>query len=73
MSDDSFAVCDLYQHKLVNEKVDVWALGTLLFTICYNQLAFDGAPLAILNGNYSIPQSPQYPPGCAPQQARTQS
>ena len=29
---------DLYQQNLVNEKVDVWSLGCLLYMLCFNKL-----------------------------------
>ncbi|VFQ75894.1 unnamed protein product [Cuscuta campestris] len=52
---------DLYRKELINEKVDIWALGCLLFRICYFKSAFDGeSKLQILNGNYRIPELPKY-------------
>ncbi|CAM6047404.1 unnamed protein product [Sphagnum compactum] len=52
---------DLYQRELINEKVDIWALGCLLYRIAYLKLAFDGeSKLQILNGNYRIPDAPRY-------------
>lgn len=52
---------DLYRRDLINEKVDIWALGCLLFRICYLKLAFDGeSKLQVLNGNYRIPDLPKY-------------
>ncbi|XP_073025849.1 uncharacterized protein [Primulina eburnea] len=52
---------DLFRRELINEKVDIWALGCLLFRICYFKLAFDGeSKLQILNGNYRIPDFPKY-------------
>ncbi|KAL2491480.1 Protein kinase superfamily protein [Abeliophyllum distichum] len=52
---------DLYRRELINEKVDIWALGCLLFRICYFKSAFDGeSKLQILNGNYRIPDLPIY-------------
>ncbi|XP_022934741.1 probable serine/threonine-protein kinase DDB_G0276461 isoform X1 [Cucurbita moschata] len=52
---------DLYRRELINEKVDIWALGCLLFRICYFKSAFDGeSKLQILNGNYRIPELPKY-------------
>ncbi|XP_042061304.1 probable serine/threonine-protein kinase DDB_G0280111 [Salvia splendens] len=52
---------DLFRRELINEKVDIWALGCLLFRICYSKLAFDGeSKLQILNGNYRIPDQPKY-------------
>ncbi|KAF4390887.1 hypothetical protein F8388_005700 [Cannabis sativa] len=52
---------DLFRRELINEKVDIWALGCLLFRICYFKSAFDGeSKLQILNGNYRIPELPKY-------------
>ncbi|KAD4982526.1 hypothetical protein E3N88_19197 [Mikania micrantha] len=52
---------DLFLREVINEKVDIWALGCLLFRICYFKSAFDGeSKLQVLNGNYQIPEAPKY-------------
>ncbi|KAJ7982158.1 Serine/Threonine kinase family protein [Quillaja saponaria] len=52
---------DLFLRELINEKVDIWALGCLLFRICFFKSAFDGeSKLQVLNGNYRIPEMPEY-------------
>ncbi|XP_078437850.1 protein kinase superfamily protein isoform X2 [Wolffia australiana] len=52
---------DLYRKEIISEKVDIWALGCLLYRICYLKSAFDGeSKLQILNGNYRIPDLPKY-------------
>ncbi|WOH14606.1 hypothetical protein DCAR_0934126 [Daucus carota subsp. sativus] len=52
---------DLFRKDLINEKVDIWALGCLLFRISYFKSAFDGeSKLQVLNGNYRIPDLPKY-------------
>ncbi|KAK4285547.1 hypothetical protein QN277_002233 [Acacia crassicarpa] len=52
---------DLFLREVINEKVDIWALGCLLFRICYFRSAFDGeSKLQVLNGNYRIPDLPKY-------------
>mmetsp|Transcript_21549 Transcript_21549/g.87941 ORF Transcript_21549/g.87941 Transcript_21549/m.87941 type:complete len:386 (-) Transcript_21549:237-1394(-) len=54
---------DLYQKKLVCEKVDVWALGCMFYTLCYSVHPFqDGTSLQILNAKYTTPETPSYPP-----------
>ncbi|PAN11206.1 hypothetical protein PAHAL_2G201800 [Panicum hallii] len=34
---------DLYRREVISEKVDIWALGCLLYRICYFKSAFDDA------------------------------
>ncbi|KAI3498573.1 hypothetical protein L1887_34349 [Cichorium endivia] len=52
---------DLLMREVISEKVDIWALGCLLFRICYFKSAFDGeSKLQVLNGNYRIPEMPKY-------------
>ncbi|KAF3787813.1 putative serine/threonine-protein kinase [Nymphaea thermarum] len=52
---------DLFRKELINEKVDIWALGCLLYRICYLKSAFDGeSKLQVLNVNYRIPDLPRY-------------
>ncbi|KAJ2461429.1 Ark- serine/threonine protein kinase [Coemansia sp. RSA 2424] len=52
---------DLYLHRGITEKADIWALGVLLYKLCYYKTPFDNAsPLAILNAEYVIPSTPQY-------------
>ncbi|KAJ1991405.1 Ark- serine/threonine protein kinase [Coemansia spiralis] len=52
---------DLYLRRGVNEKADIWALGVLLYKLCYFKTPFDNASsLAILNAEYSLPASPVY-------------
>ncbi|XP_065046665.1 uncharacterized protein LOC135678138 isoform X2 [Musa acuminata AAA Group] len=52
---------DLFRKEVLCEKVDIWALGCLLYRICYFKSAFDGeSKLQVLNGNYRIPDLPKY-------------
>ncbi|KDR85677.1 hypothetical protein GALMADRAFT_234684 [Galerina marginata CBS 339.88] len=52
---------DVYSKRPVNEKSDVWALGVLLYKLCYYTTPFEEhGPLAILNVQYRIPPYPVY-------------
>ncbi|NXL51362.1 GAK kinase, partial [Podilymbus podiceps] len=49
---------DLYSNFPIGEKQDVWALGCILYLLCFRQHPFeDGAKLRIVNGKYVIPQN----------------
>ncbi|KAL9950314.1 hypothetical protein ACROYT_G042795 [Oculina patagonica] len=49
---------DLYSNMPVTEKVDIWALGCILFFLCFMEHPFeDSAKLRILNAKYTIPES----------------
>ncbi|KAM3846994.1 cyclin-G-associated kinase isoform 3-T3 [Vipera latastei] len=51
-------IIDLYSNFPIDEKQDIWALGCILYLLCFRQHPFeDGAKLRIVNGKYSIPQS----------------
>ncbi|EIM92620.1 uncharacterized protein STEHIDRAFT_164868 [Stereum hirsutum FP-91666 SS1] len=52
---------DPYLRRPVDEKSDVWALGVLLYKLCYYTTPFEEhGPLAILNVQYKIPPYPIY-------------
>ena len=52
---------DLYNKRHINEKADIWALGVLLYKLCYYTTPFEEhGPLAILNVQYRIPPYPVY-------------
>ena len=56
---------DLYQGKLINEKVDVWSLGCLLFKLCFQKTPFEDYAgnverMGIMNAKYSIPAQHQF-------------
>ncbi|XP_027023979.2 cyclin-G-associated kinase isoform X3 [Tachysurus fulvidraco] len=49
---------DLYSNFPINDKQDIWALGCILYLLCFKQHPFeDGAKLSIVNGKYSIPEN----------------
>lgn len=48
---------DLYANRPITEKADVWALGCLLYKLCFMVHPFeDSGILRILNANYSLPE-----------------
>ncbi|KAI8093364.1 kinase-like domain-containing protein [Halteromyces radiatus] len=52
---------DIYQKKPITEKADIWALGVLLYKLCYYTTPFEEqGQLAILNAHYSIPSTPYF-------------
>lgn len=55
-------VLDTYNNYPINEAMDIWALGCVLFLLCFREHPFpDSSKLRILNANYNIPAaaSPQ--------------
>uniref|UniRef100_A0A8D0P188 Cyclin-G-associated kinase n=1 Tax=Sus scrofa TaxID=9823 RepID=A0A8D0P188_PIG len=49
-------IVDLYSNFPIGEKQDIWALGCILYLLCFRQHPFeDGAKLRIVNGKYVIP------------------
>ncbi|KAF8931788.1 hypothetical protein BGZ47_011696 [Haplosporangium gracile] len=54
---------DLYMRKGIDEKIDIWALGVLLYKLCYYTTPFEEqGQLAILNARYIIPDHPVFSP-----------
>ncbi|VDQ17609.1 unnamed protein product [Trichobilharzia regenti] len=41
-------------------QIDIWALGCLLYCICFFNLPFGDSVLAIQSGNFSLPDSSPY-------------
>ncbi|KAI9475386.1 MAG: kinase-like domain-containing protein [Benjaminiella poitrasii] len=55
---------DVYQKKPINEKADIWAMGVLLYKLCYYTTPFEEeGQLAILNARYTIPNTPMFSDG----------
>jgi cyclin G-associated kinase len=47
---------DLYSNYRIDCQADIWALGCVLFLLCFNKHPFeDGAKLRIINGKFQIP------------------
>ncbi|KAL7947411.1 ARK family serine/threonine protein kinase [Trichoderma barbatum] len=52
---------DVYRKQPINEKSDIWALGVLLYKLCYYTTPFeDQGQLAILNASYRYPSYPGF-------------
>ncbi|PHH66049.1 hypothetical protein CDD81_574 [Ophiocordyceps australis] len=52
---------DVYRKQPLNEKSDIWALGVLLYKLCYYTTPFeDQGQLAILNASYRCPNFPVF-------------
>jgi serine/threonine protein kinase len=55
---------DVYQKRPVNEKADIWAMGVLLYKLCFYTTPFEEhGQLAILNARYTMPSSPPFSEG----------
>ncbi|XP_037742459.1 AP2-associated protein kinase 1 isoform X2 [Chelonia mydas] len=51
---------NLYSGKLITTKADIWALGCLLYKLCYFTLPFGESQVAICDGNFTIPDNSRY-------------
>jgi serine/threonine protein kinase len=52
---------DLFCDVAIDTKSDIWALGVLLYKLCYFALPFGESALAIQNGTFSFPDDPAVP------------
>jgi AP2-associated kinase len=52
---------DVYRKHPIDEKSDVWALGVLLYKLCYYTTPFeDQGQMAILNASFKFPNYPSF-------------
>lgn len=54
---------DLYSEKTITIKADIWALGCLLYKLCFFSLPFGESTLAIQSGQFTIPDNSKYSEG----------
>lgn len=54
---------DLYSGKSITTKSDIWALGCLLYKLCFFTLPFGESSLAIQNGHFTVPDNSKYSRG----------
>jgi len=48
---------DLYCGKMITTKSDIWALGCLLYKLCFFSTPFGESTLAIQNGFFTVPDN----------------
>ncbi|PYI28779.1 ARK protein kinase family [Aspergillus indologenus CBS 114.80] len=52
---------DVYRKQPIDEKSDIWALGVLLYKLCYYTTPFEEVgQMAILNASYKFPSYPAF-------------
>ncbi|KAH3761256.1 AP2-associated protein kinase 1 [Pelomyxa schiedti] len=51
---------DLFQHRPISHKADVWALGCILYRLAYFEMPFAESTLKIISGSFSFPSEPNY-------------
>ncbi|NWV00475.1 BMP2K kinase, partial [Upupa epops] len=51
---------NLYGGKSITTKADIWALGCLLYKLCFFSLPFGESQVAICDGSFTIPDSSRY-------------
>ncbi|XP_076139943.1 AP2-associated protein kinase 1-like isoform X2 [Alosa pseudoharengus] len=51
---------NLYNSKIITTKADIWAMGCLLYKLCYFTLPFGESQVAICDGNFTIPDNSRY-------------
>jgi serine/threonine protein kinase len=54
-------MCDCYQRPYVSEKVDIWMLGCIIFTLAfYRHPFYESTKLMIMSVSYTIPDDSKY-------------
>ncbi|KAF4070468.1 hypothetical protein AMELA_G00285780 [Ameiurus melas] len=51
---------NLYSGKVISTKADIWALGCLLYKLCFFTLPFGESQVAICDGSFTIPDNSRY-------------
>ncbi|XP_027890240.1 AP2-associated protein kinase 1 isoform X9 [Xiphophorus couchianus] len=51
---------NLYSGKVITTKADIWALGCLLYKLCFFTLPFGESQVAICDGTFTIPDNSRY-------------
>ncbi|XP_053318469.1 AP2-associated protein kinase 1 isoform X5 [Spea bombifrons] len=51
---------NLYSGKVITVKADIWALGCLLYKLCFFTLPFGESQVSICDGNFTIPDNSRY-------------
>ncbi|KAI5624564.1 AP2-associated protein kinase 1 isoform X1 [Silurus asotus] len=51
---------NMYNGKLITTKADIWALGCLLYKLCFFSLPFGESQVAICDGSFTIPDNSRY-------------
>ncbi|CAJ1070513.1 AP2-associated protein kinase 1-like isoform X2 [Xyrichtys novacula] len=51
---------NLYNNMIITTKADIWALGCLLYKLCFFTLPFGESQVAICDGSFTIPDNSRY-------------
>ncbi|XP_019762219.1 cyclin-G-associated kinase isoform X1 [Dendroctonus ponderosae] len=52
---------DTWSNYVIGPPIDIWALGCILYTLCYMKHPFDdSAKLRIINAKYTLPPDPKF-------------